>query len=560
MAKSEDREPATCTSDEDHSPAFLRRFFAMAIPFFNSEERWTARLLGLGVLGLTMLQIGIAIRLNIWNRDFFNALEGRDWKAFLSQMWLFALLCAAAMATAVYQVYLKQLLQLRWRRWLTLKLVNQWLTEARHYHLNFIAGGVDNPDQRIAENTKHATEMAVEFALGVLNSALTLVSFVGILWTLSGVLDIALGTMDLKIPGYMVFAALLYAGVGSGLTYLVGRPIVAANIRQNATEADYRFSLVRLRENSEAVALIRGEADEEKGLSGRFGDVLAATVGLMRTQRRLMWLTSFYASVGIWVALVSKVLVITGGPGVGKTTLVNSILKILLVEGRHVALCAPTGRAAKRLSESTGLRGEDDPSPAGGRSEHGGFRRNEDAPARLRPAGRRRDLDGRRAADARAAAGGAAARALILVGDVDQLPSVGPGQVLADIIGSGAVPVVRLTEVFRQAAESRIIVNAHRINQGQMPDWRRRTRPATSTSSSAPTPRTGLRKLLQIVRERIPARFGLDPIRDIQVLCPMNRGGLGARSLNIELQQALNPPGELAHRALRLGPSASATR
>jgi vitamin B12/bleomycin/antimicrobial peptide transport system ATP-binding/permease protein len=151
----------------------------------------------------------------------------------------------------------------------------------------------------IAENTKHATEMAVEFALGVLNSVLTLVSFIGILWTLSGVLDIALGTMDLKIPGYMVFAALLYAGVGSGLTYLVGRPIVAANIRQNATEADYRFALVRLRENSEAVALIRGEADEEKGLSRYFGDVLVATMGLMCTQRRLMWLTSFYASVGM---------------------------------------------------------------------------------------------------------------------------------------------------------------------------------------------------------------------------------------------------------------------
>jgi putative ATP-binding cassette transporter len=271
----------------------------MAIPFFNSEERWMARLLGLGVIGLTLLQIGIAIRLNIWNRDFFNALEARDWKAFLSQMWLFALLCAAAMATAVYQVYLKQLLQLRWRRWLTSKLVNQWLTEARHYHLNFIGGGVDNPDQRIAENTKHASEMAVEFALGVLNSALTLVSFIGILWTLSGVLDIPLGTMDVKIPGYMVFAALLYAGVGSVLTYFVGRPIVSANIRQNTTEADYRFALVRLRENSEAVALIRGEADEEKGLSRHFGDVLSATMGLMRTQRRLMWLTSFYASVGM---------------------------------------------------------------------------------------------------------------------------------------------------------------------------------------------------------------------------------------------------------------------
>src|SRR5207253_9925436 len=134
--------------------------------------------------------------------------------------------------------------------------------------------------------------------------------------------------------------------------------------------------------------------------------------------------------------------------------------------------------------------------------------------------------------------------ALLLVGDVDQLPSVGPGQVLADTIGSGAVPVVRLTEVFRQAAESRIIVNAHRINQGLMPDLA----PVEGGDFhfvNAADPEEGVRKLLAIVRERIPKRFGFDPIRDVQILCPMNRGGLGARSLNIELQRALNPPGEI---------------
>jgi exodeoxyribonuclease V alpha subunit len=133
---------------------------------------------------------------------------------------------------------------------------------------------------------------------------------------------------------------------------------------------------------------------------------------------------------------------------------------------------------------------------------------------------------------------------LLLVGDVDQLPSVGPGQVLADIIASGAVPVVRLTEIFRQAAESRIITNAHRINQGLMPELA----PADGGDFyfvDAADPEEGVRKLLAIVQERIPKRFGLDPIRDIQVLCPMNRGGLGARSLNIELQNALNPPGEI---------------
>jgi exodeoxyribonuclease V alpha subunit len=244
------------------------------------------------------------------------------------------------------------------------------------------------------------------------------------------------------------------------------------------------------------------------------------------------------------LALCSKLLVITGGPGVGKTTLVNSTLKILSAKGVEVALCAPTGRAAKRLSESTGLEGrtihrllETDP-------KSGGFKRGEEHPLEC-------DLlvvDETSMVDVPLMRALLKAlpdhAALLLVGDVDQLPSVGPGQVLADVIGSGAVPVVRLTEVFRQAAQSRVIVNAHRINRGQMPEL-----DAVEDSDfffvEAAEPEEGVRRLLTVVCERIPARFGLDPIRDVQVLCPMNRGGLGARSLNLELQQALNPPGEL---------------
>ena len=243
-------------------------------------------------------------------------------------------------------------------------------------------------------------------------------------------------------------------------------------------------------------------------------------------------------------ALVSNILVITGGPGVGKTTLVNSLLKILIAKSVSVALCAPTGRAAKRLSESTGLEAktihrllETDP-------KTGGFRRNEEAPldCDLLVVDETSMIDvPLMRAVLRALPNNAA---LVLVGDVDQLPSVGPGQVLADIIASGAVPVVRMTEIFRQAAESRIVTNAHRINQGLMPDL-------TAAEGGdfyfvdAADPEDGVRKLLAIVQKRIPKRFGLDPIRDIQVLCPMNRGGLGARSLNIELQKALNPPSEI---------------
>jgi exodeoxyribonuclease V alpha subunit len=241
------------------------------------------------------------------------------------------------------------------------------------------------------------------------------------------------------------------------------------------------------------------------------------------------------------LALSSKFLVITGGPGVGKTTLLKGILAILGVRQVRVALCAPTGRAAKRLSETTGLDArtihrllEVDP-------RTGGFKRQESHPLEC-------DLlvvDETSMVDVPLMHALLRAvpphSAVFLVGDVDQLPSVGPGQVLADVIESGAVPVVRLTEVFRQAAASRIIVNAHRINRGEMPE----PTPAGETSdfylSEVEDPEQGAARLLQIVRERIPARFGLDPVRDVQVLCPMNRGALGARALNLSLQQLLNP-------------------
>ncbi len=249
-------------------------------------------------------------------------------------------------------------------------------------------------------------------------------------------------------------------------------------------------------------------------------------------------------------AVTAKALVITGGPGVGKTTLVNSILKVLAAKGVQVALCAPTGRAAKRLTESTGLDArtihrllEADP-------KTGGFKRGEAHP-----------LDcGLLVVDECSMVDVPLMRsllqalpdhaALLLVGDVDQLPSVGPGQVLADVIASGAVPVIRLTEVFRQAAASRIVTNAHRINQGQLPEL---TAPDGSDFFfvEAAEPEDAARKLLAVVSARVPARFGFDPVRDIQVLCPMNRGSLGARALNIELQRALNPPG--AERVERFG-------
>ena len=244
------------------------------------------------------------------------------------------------------------------------------------------------------------------------------------------------------------------------------------------------------------------------------------------------------------IALCSKVLVITGGPGVGKTTLVNSILKILIAKQVRVALCAPTGRAAKRLSDSTGLEAktihrllETDP-------RTGEFRRTEahSLDCDLVVVDEASMVDVLLMRSLLRAVPDAAA--LLIVGDVDQLPSVGPGQVLADIIASNLIPVVRLTEVFRQAAGSRVITNAHRINRGQMPELTNDRVLSDFYFIDAEEPEDGIGKIIAVVRDRIPKAFGLDAIRDVQVLCPMNRGGLGARSLNIELQKALNPPGE----------------
>jgi len=246
----------------------------------------------------------------------------------------------------------------------------------------------------------------------------------------------------------------------------------------------------------------------------------------------------------IRLALASKVLVITGGPGVGKTTIVKSILRVLSAKGTRLLLCAPTGRAAKRMTEATGFEArtihrllEVDP-------KGGGFKRNSDNPLDC-------DLlvvDEASMVDVMLMQALTKAvpddAALLIVGDIDQLPSVGPGQVLADVIASGAVPVVRLTEVFRQAAASRIIVSAHRINQGHMPDLGKPEEDSDFYFVQADDPETAVARIVELVKTRIPKRFGLDPVRDIQVLCPMNRGGVGARSLNIELQAALNPAGE----------------
>lgn len=298
---------------------------------------------------------------------------------------------------------------------------------------------------------------------------------------------------------------------------------------------------------------LSGLYQAEKGIADRFRILISGALPWpdINADKALPWvekktgLTLAQSQAeAIRLALCSKVMVVTGGPGVGKTTIVNSILQILAAKAVTLLLCAPTGRAAKRMKEATGMEAktihrllEIDPKTFG-------FKRNEENPlgCGLLVIDESSMVDVSLMQSLLKAVPDHAA--VLIVGDIDQLPSVGPGQVLADIIGSNAIPVVRLTEVFRQAAKSRIITNAHRINQGKIPDLSTPDGETDFYFVPAEDPEQAVSRIITLVQSRIPRRFGLDPIRDIQVLCPMNRGGVGARSLNIELQAALNPPGE----------------
>ena len=273
---------------------FRRKLWRLASAYYASEEWRSAWAITAAVVGLTLLQIALQVRLNLCNRDFFDALEKRDHAQFMWQMGLFTALALGGIAAAVLQLHARQTLQVWWREWQVRRLQSRLLAESCHYRLQHLEGAADNPDQRISENTRWATAMAVELAIGVLHSALLLVSFIGILWTLSGALPVVLAGLKTEIPGYMVFAALLYAVLGTWATWAIGRPMTAINARRNEAESDHRFALVRLRENSEGVALIRGEADEERGLRRAFGRVTAIMQDLNRVERHLMVLSSAY--------------------------------------------------------------------------------------------------------------------------------------------------------------------------------------------------------------------------------------------------------------------------
>src|SRR5512132_244721 len=277
----------------------LRDAWAIARPYWFSEDRWAGRGLLLVVVALTLGIVYINVLLNQWNNTFYNALQDKDYTVFVHQLIRFAWLAGLYIIVAVYQLYLNQMLQIRWRRWLTERYLHAWLTDGAYYRMQLVAGETDNPDQRIAEDVRLLISGSLDLAIGGLRAVVTLVSFVAILWGLSGALTRPLGRFSIILPGYMVWAALLYAIVGTWLTNRIGRPLVRLNFDQQRYEADFRFGLVRFRENTEGVALYHGEPDELRGFRERFGAVVRNWWGIMRQRKRLTGFTAGYAQAAI---------------------------------------------------------------------------------------------------------------------------------------------------------------------------------------------------------------------------------------------------------------------
>jgi vitamin B12/bleomycin/antimicrobial peptide transport system ATP-binding/permease protein len=279
---------------------FLRAAWRLAWPYWRSEEKWSATGLLASVIALNLIAVWINVRLNLWNKDFYDALQEYDWHEFWYQLGIFTLIAAAWIAVAVYQLYLRQILQIRWRRWLTDRSLNGWLDNQAYYRIQIDQSTTDNPDQRIADDLDSFTTLSLSLSMGILNSLVTLVSFLFILWTLSGPLVIPLwGDVSLTIPAYLVFAAFIYAAVGTWLTQKIGHPLVQLMFDQQRYEADFRFSLVRLREHAESVAFYGGEAHELGIFNTRFARIIGNWWGIIRRRKRLTWFTAGYQQVAL---------------------------------------------------------------------------------------------------------------------------------------------------------------------------------------------------------------------------------------------------------------------
>ncbi|MCL9803848.1 ABC transporter ATP-binding protein/permease [Pseudomonas sp. AKS31] len=273
---------------------FFRKAWAMITPYWRSEEKGKAWILLIAVIALSLFSVAISVWINSWYKDFYNALQKKDEAAFWQLILYFCGIATVAILGAVYRLYLTQMLTIRWRAWLTENHFKRWLGHKNYYQLEQ-GGYTDNPDQRISEDLNTFTANTLSLGLGLIRTVVSLVSFSIILWGVSGSIEV----FGIEIPGYMFWCALIYAAVGSWLTHLIGRRLIGLNNQQQRFEADLRFSMVRVRENAESIALYNGEPNENRRLSSRFGLVWHNFWDIMRVSKRLTFFTSGYGQIAI---------------------------------------------------------------------------------------------------------------------------------------------------------------------------------------------------------------------------------------------------------------------
>jgi putative ATP-binding cassette transporter len=276
------------------SRGYLAKLWALTAPYWRSEDWKLAWLLSVVVIGLNLGSVGLDVAFNYWNNDFYNSLQDKNFPAFKYQLGKFTVLAFIWIVDQVYYLYMRQMLMIRWRRWLTEKLMQRWLGNRVYYLLQLKDYGTDNPEQRIEQDINLMTQRTVALAMGLLNSIVSLLSFMFILWSLSGPLSFSIGGIGISIPGYMFWVALLYALAGSYITYRIGRPLVQTNVLQERYNASFRFGMSRLRENAESVAFYGGESDEGRRLTSSFADITSNWWVMMKQTKRVTWFISFY--------------------------------------------------------------------------------------------------------------------------------------------------------------------------------------------------------------------------------------------------------------------------
>ena len=277
----------------------LATVWRIAAPYYRSDDKWAGRGLLAAVIVIELASVFLTVLFNRWNNVFYNALQERDQAVFTYQIGYFCVLATFWVALKVYQLYLNQWLQIRWRRWMTARYLGGWLHEANHYRMQLLGDAADNPDQRIAEDTQRFVELTLGLGIGLLSAVVTLASFVVILWGLSNEAPLHLFGRDIPIPGYLVWGALIYALLGTWLTHVIGKPLVGLNFLQQRFEADFRFNLVRTRENAEQIALLRGESAERTRLLSRFGFVVENWISIMQRTKKITAFTATYSQAAV---------------------------------------------------------------------------------------------------------------------------------------------------------------------------------------------------------------------------------------------------------------------